>query len=119
MFKVQLLSTQGIDFINDHMETAAAGEGNVTYVSCNEGFIMNGHIDGALMPDALHPNAAGELQSFNIGCSAPSRSQSCHDVGMHFHLEHCGTAERFPGTHSSCLLPQQCSDKCLVTTAQR
>lgn len=56
---------QGITFINGHMETAAAGEANVTYVSCNEGFMANGQIDEALMPDALHPSAAGELANLH------------------------------------------------------
>ena len=53
------LCLQGIDFINEHMHTAAEGEQNVTFVDCNAGFLRNGTIDKQLMPDALHPNPKG------------------------------------------------------------
>lgn len=53
---------QGVDFVNEHMAAAAAGEANVTFVSCNDSFMSGGKINQKLMPDALHPNAAGALR---------------------------------------------------------
>ena len=50
---------QSVDFVNEHMATAAASMANVTFVDCNGGFMARGRINSKLMPDALHPNPAG------------------------------------------------------------
>lgn len=54
---------QGVDIINEHMAELAAGTANVTFVSCIGRFMLGGNINQKLMPDALHPNAAGAPQS--------------------------------------------------------
>jgi hypothetical protein len=57
--KLLRCAVQSVDFVNEHMATAAASMANVTYVDCNGDFMARGKINSRLMPDALHPNPSG------------------------------------------------------------
>jgi hypothetical protein len=72
---LRLYAQQGVEFINEHMATAAASMANVTFVDCNSGFMARGRINSKLMPDALHPNPAGA--NTNAYCSKTLLSLPC------------------------------------------
>jgi hypothetical protein len=80
--------TQGVDFINEHMATAAASMANMTFADCNAGFMAHGKINSKLMPDALHPNAAGTDTAMcylkqRWACHIGTLAVVCTDMGLH------------------------------------
>eukprot|EP00884_Botryococcus_braunii_P016636 jgi/Botrbrau1/3656/Bobra.0204s0046.1 len=79
--------TKPIQIINDHFQALASGDPYVHYLDCGEVFLLEHGINPLLMPDGIHPFAAGlELQ---LACLEPFVSNLISNVS--------GRAPRRPG----------------------
>ena len=57
--KGDLTPWREVDVVNEMLWEALRGTPHVTIVDCTKPFLADGAVNGAMLPDGLHPNGAG------------------------------------------------------------